>query len=89
MQFLGDPYKKFDPEQRRIREKEREAVVMMQRAYRNHLARTRSARKYTGLSKETQEWARTYKRKYYLRGFISIVSYVVQCMFSDDLHNPM
>ncbi|CAK8696980.1 uncharacterized protein LOC143460480 [Clavelina lepadiformis] len=59
---VGDPYKKFDPEQRRIREKEREAVVMMQRAYRNHLARTRSARKYTGLSKETQEWARTYKQ---------------------------
>nr|XP_026693426.1 uncharacterized protein LOC113474865 [Ciona intestinalis] len=59
----SDAYKKFDSEERKMQEDQREAAVMMQRAFRKHLSRTRAARKFTGINSESLEWARAYKAK--------------------------
>ncbi|XP_078494203.1 uncharacterized protein LOC113474865 [Ciona intestinalis] len=59
----SDAYKKFDPEERKMQEDQREAAVKMQRAFRKHLSRTRAARKFTGINTESLEWARAYKAK--------------------------
>ena len=46
-----------------LNEKMTNAANVLQRAYRRHLARVKAARKATTFSKETMEWAKSYKGK--------------------------